>query len=189
MTRTPQAATLRSWWPMATVRWCLASATVNGDDIVVTHTLTLQPGETQSLLQFGQQTDTSVFAAGDLSFFTGNGAFSATPALLQGLTETERASSSTMRTSPPRLRPRWSIPMATAGVSTAVGNCPRGTTTRCRPSRSQNSSRTGTKPSASPPMPKPGRSRSSPVGSKASPARPSPTPTRRWKVRGSSGWS
>ncbi len=68
------------------------SATVNGDDIVVTHTLTLQPGETQSLLQFGQQTDTSVFAAGDLSFFTGNGAFSATPALLQGLTETERAS-------------------------------------------------------------------------------------------------
>ena len=48
------------------------SATVNGDIITITHTLTLQPGETQSLLQFATQNaaGSEILAGLDLNTFT-----------------------------------------------------------------------------------------------------------------------
>jgi Ca2+-binding RTX toxin-like protein len=47
-----------------------ADATVVGDEITITHRITLRPGETRSLLQFATQSDTNTEAAGDLDDFT-----------------------------------------------------------------------------------------------------------------------
>jgi hypothetical protein len=49
-----------------------ANVRVDGDNITVTHTITLAPGETRSLLQFATQNNTDQSASGDLTAFTQN---------------------------------------------------------------------------------------------------------------------
>ena len=70
------------------------SATVLGDDITITHTLTLQPGETQSLLQFVTQTENSNIgpASLDLTAFTQAATDLAAAGFLAGLSREEQLS-------------------------------------------------------------------------------------------------
>ena len=62
------------------------------DLITVTHTLTLQPGETQSLLQFGAQNFSASEGLSDLTVFNNPNVFAFNPELLTGLSDAERAS-------------------------------------------------------------------------------------------------
>ncbi|MGQ0566003.1 MAG: beta strand repeat-containing protein [Gemmobacter sp.] len=65
---------------------------VGGSLITVTHTLTLQPGETQSLLQFATQSDTAAEGETDLLIFENPNVFLFNPELLTGLSDEERLS-------------------------------------------------------------------------------------------------
>ncbi len=72
-----------------------SSATLtDNDDIAITHTLTLQPGETQSLLQFVTQTDAgdTVSAGLDLTNFTNSAIILDASGFLAGLTREEQLS-------------------------------------------------------------------------------------------------
>lgn len=68
------------------------SANGTGDVITVTHTLTLQPGETQSLLQFATQNTTAADGNTDLDILNSPNVFLFNPELLTGLSDAERLS-------------------------------------------------------------------------------------------------
>jgi len=62
------------------------------DEITITHTLTLAPGETQSLLQFATQNTASSQGNSDLTFFASDDPLFEFLGLLEGLTAEERNS-------------------------------------------------------------------------------------------------
>ncbi len=64
----------------------------NAGLITVTHTLTLQPGETQSLLQFATQNTTATDGNTDLGILNNPNVFLFNPELLTGLSDAERLS-------------------------------------------------------------------------------------------------
>ncbi len=67
------------------------SGTFN-DTITVTHTITLAPGETRSLLQFATQSNADADAAADLTAFTGNAQSLSDQGFLAGLSRAEQLS-------------------------------------------------------------------------------------------------